>query len=266
MIDKATLADRLVDLWQPELENLEASYWREEGWIFAGLVNFCGLHLTLWPLWLAALKAKGIPLDGIKEYSGDDVGFQTLPWFALAYSAAPQATWVLVKGASLLDTNVGYNALMHKDVVLALSYLDHDGKVMFFGEARANFDRFGAFRGSEAPLHLPLVRCDELAQTWSHWQAAAKPLEEIIYEAVAVELSRTSEPKELRFAFHILAGQVWQKLLDKGVVHAGKPSSSILSRLGLRKTNPLFGGVLLLYGDHHLLWQQMQGTTITTDT
>lgn len=253
------VVSEIIRVWRPGLEELRNKNRGDER-VYPGLLAFCGLQLSMWPLWLRCCRGQGLELpSALEDFDLDDPGLHQLPWFVVVQPVASQAAWVLVRGPGLLESSSAFSVLTHRDVNQCLSYLDESGKSIYFGDARGLLSRLGAYRGADTPLDLPLIHCDSLMDEWRLWWHSLVPLGALLEELVTERVSAGSSGPEMKDLFLHLAAEIWEQLKLMGVIQTGTiPKASLLTLLRLNSAAKSFNGIMLLHGDHQVLWDSIQ--------
>ena len=125
-MDLKRYAQEVCDLWLPKIESIHHKYARESK-LFPGLVAFCGLQLSLWPLWMEVCNSVGFPLNELSVFDYDDPGLHGLPWFVLSQPVNHKLMWVLVRGSNLSDSKDIINSLQSRHMIQTLRTMDEQG-------------------------------------------------------------------------------------------------------------------------------------------
>jgi hypothetical protein len=270
-------AEAMAKTWQPSLDEL-SERWRQGNadWqrVFPGLVALVGLKTLLWPRWIDLALAQlpsdsqqdlGISPDDLYCPSSADEGQDQ--WHTCFHGVNGQAAWLAVHAPGLTHWENLLQTLLHKDVLKTLGTLDARGKVIPTGSGSERLRPLTgkSLSGGEDTLGLPICDCDVVVRSLPDWLTGVSPLIPLMSHAMGA--LRKAEPSLsdqdwvalAQAAFGRLAWHIWQNLLDTGCIQTGRPAKqSFLAKLFTPFTPPPFAGVMILWGDHFLLWQKLK--------
>ena len=272
-------AQRILAVYKPSLLELQPRY--EEA-VFSGLVAFLGIQNGLWPLWIHLCDKIGHPINETEKlHLLTDPDLHQLPWFCATNPFTADAAWMLVRGSGLPDSATVFPELMRSDMCSTLLTLNQQEPTIFYGQAAEVFGRWGLYTDRQkldvfgtvrdfdelpsegrSELHVPAVHCDRLLTDWPVWhKASLSVVDELQSFAKDCGMSRSTSAVEisLKLDFWHMVSAMWDQLLEEEIIHCAPFDTGKVPFWDIfrAKKTLAFHGFMVLFGDHHQLWQEM---------
>ena len=221
---------------------------------FAAAVAFCGIHMTLYPLWIHLWGQLGVelPLQTV-DTDPETIGDSDAPWKMIVFSCSQTKALLHVQTKGFSDKPDLFQKMMIHPFRQLIESLDDAGRFVAYAEALPILSEIGCSTDCNVPLDIPMLSLEKLESQFDLWRDWGKQMEPLLYAWLQQLKGDSMIPEKAIELYREFAAVLWQELLQKKVIQAAPLPTGWFSQLkGFRKE--IFHGTALLLGDHESFW------------